>query len=180
MPLEIRVLRGREVFDEGLAERIIVFDRENMRAVWEEAGMEYPAENRRRGLQSGPTFVMAFDGGEIAGYVEYLRSWHDPRRIYVGSIQVARAHRGSGLLLRLLDEFRSLVSEEDFDGFETSVQKSNRPAVELYRKLGFELEPNPHNELSWTAKARRELLTDSPVIPLLERWRERRLRRGDA
>lgn len=178
MPLEIRVLRGREALDEGLAERIVVFDRENMRAVWEEAGMEYPAENRRRGLQSGPTFVMAFDGGEIAGYVEYLRSWRDPRRIYVGSIQVARAHRGSGLLLRLLDEFRSLVSEEDFDGFETSVQKVNTRAVELYRRLGFTLEQNPRNELSWTARAGRELLTDSPAAALLDRWRARRARRA--
>jgi ribosomal protein S18 acetylase RimI-like enzyme len=175
---EIRVVRGAEIFDEGLAERIIAFDRRNMRAVWEQAGMEYPEENRRRGLLSDPTFVIAFDGPAIAGYVEYLRSWNDPRRIYVGSIQVDPAYRHTGLLLRLLDEFRALVSGEDFDGFETSVQKVNTPAVELYRRLGFRLEPNPRNELSWLARAGRELLTDSPVVPLLDRWRARQARRG--
>ncbi len=174
---EVRVVRGAEVFDEGLAERIVELDRRNMRPVWEAAGMEYPEESRRRGLLSDPTFVIAFDGSAVAGYVEYLRSWNDPRRIYVGSIQIDERHRHAGLLLRLLDEFRSLVSLEDFDGFETSVQKVNTRAVELYRRLGFTLEQNPRNELSWTARAGRELLTDSPVVPLLDRWRARQTRR---
>lgn len=171
--LEIKVVRGAEVSDEGLAERIVAFDRRNMRAVWEEAGMEFPEENRRRGLRSDPTFVIAFDGSAIAGYVEYLRSWNDPRHIYVGSIQIDPKYRHTGLLLCLLDEFRGVVSLEDFEGFETSVQKVNAPAVELYLRLGFRLEPNPRNELSWLARAGRELLTDSPVIPLLDRWRAR-------
>ena len=176
--LKVRVIRGTEVFDEGLAERIVELDRRNMRAVWEKAGMEYPEENRLRGLRSDPTFVIAFDGAALAGYVEYLRSWNDPRYIYVGSIQIDERHRHTGLLLQLLDEFRRLVSREDFEGFETSVQKVNTPAVELYRRLGFRLEPNPRNELSWLARAGRELLTDSPVVPLLDRWRARESRRG--
>ena len=90
---EVRVVKGPEVFDGGLAERIVEFDRRNMRRVWERAGMEYPEENRRKGLQSNPTFVIAFDGPEIAGYVEYLRSWNDPRHIYIGSLQVDEKHR---------------------------------------------------------------------------------------
>jgi ribosomal protein S18 acetylase RimI-like enzyme len=174
---EVRIFRGREVFDAGLVEQIVEFDKRNMRHVWERAGMEYPEGNRRKGLESGPTFVVAFDGREIAGYVEYLRSWNDPRYIYVGSLQIDERHRRSTLLLRLLDEFRSLVAAEDFRGFEASVQKANTRAAELYRRLGFRLEPNPRNELSWLAKAGRELLTDSPVVPLLDRWRDRESRR---
>src|SRR5215210_2665486 len=123
--LEVRTYRGPEVFDAGLVERIVEFDKRNMRRVWERAGMEYPEENRRKGLEGGPTFVIAFDGAEIAGYVEHLRSWRDPRYIYVGSLQVAEGRRGTGLILRLLDEFRNLVAAEDFLGFETSVQKAN-------------------------------------------------------
>ncbi|HEX7956213.1 MAG TPA: GNAT family N-acetyltransferase [Pyrinomonadaceae bacterium] len=176
--LEVRVLKGRELFDEGLVERVVELDKRNMRAVWERAGMEYPEENRRKSFASDPTFVVAFDGGEIAGYVEYLRSWNDPRLIYVGSLQVAEKYRRAGLLLRLLDEFRAAVSREDFDGFETSVQKANATAAALYRRLGFRLEPNPRNELSWLARAGREILADSPVVPLLDRWRERQTRRG--
>ena len=174
---EVRVFKGRELFDAGLAERVVEFDKRNMRRVWERAGMEFPEENRRKGLESGPTFVIAFVGQEIAGYVEYLRSWNDPRYIYVGSLQIDERHRHSTLILRLLDEFRTLVAGEDFLGFETGVQKANTEAVELYRRLGFKLEVNPRNELSWLAKAGRELLTNSPIVPLLDRWRERQSRR---
>ena len=60
------------------------------------------------------------------------------------------------------------------------MQKANTEAVELYRRLGFGLEPNPRNELSWLAKAGRELLEDSPAVPLLDRWRERQARRAAA
>jgi GNAT superfamily N-acetyltransferase len=177
---EVRIFRGRELFDAGLAERVIEFDKRNMRRVWERAGMEFPEESRRQGLESGPTFVIAFEGAEMVGYVEYLRSWNDPRHIYVGSLQVDERRRHSSLILLLLDEFRALVAGEDFLGFEASVQKANTRAVELYRRLGFRLEPNPRNGLSWLAKAGPELLTDSPVVPLLERWRERRRRRDAA
>ncbi|MET0648314.1 MAG: GNAT family N-acetyltransferase [Pyrinomonadaceae bacterium] len=177
---EVKIFRGRELFDAGLVDQVVEFDKRNMRRVWERAGMEYPEENRRKGLQRNPTFVIAFDGPEIVGYVEYLRSWNDPRYIYIGSLQVDERHRREGLILRLLDEFRNLVAGEDFLGFEASVQKANTQAVKLYRRLGFRLEPNPHNELSWLARAGRELLTDSPVVPLLDRWRERRRRRDAA
>jgi ribosomal protein S18 acetylase RimI-like enzyme len=78
------------------------------------------------------------------------------------------------LLLLLLDRFRTLVAAQDFAGFETNVQRANRPAVKLYQKLGFTLEENPRNAASWTARAGKELLTGSPVIALIERWRKRR------
>jgi ribosomal protein S18 acetylase RimI-like enzyme len=171
--VEIKIFTGAEVTDSGLAERIIEFDKRNMKAVWEQAGMEFPEENRRKGLLSNPTFIVAFDGDDIAGYVEYLRSWDDARYIYVGSIQIAERYRNTRLILRLLHEFRSLVSKEDFVGFETSVQKSNTLAVRLYRKIGFKLEENPRNPASWKGLAGRELLTDSPVIRLIEKWRRR-------
>jgi len=57
------------------------------------------------------------------------------------------------------------------------VRKADTRAVALYRKLGFKLEPNPRNELSLSGRAGRELLTDSPVFTLLDRWRARQSRR---
>ena len=178
--MELKVLGGREVIESGLAEEIIEFDRENMRPVFERAGIEFPEEKRRRGLQSGPTFIVAFDGRAIAGYLEYLRSWNDPNNIYVGSVQIAEPYRNTRLILALFDEFRTLLAGEDFQGFETSVQKANTLAVRMYRKIGFRLEENPNNAASWSARAGRELLTDSPVVPLLNRWRERHAQRRTA
>lgn len=166
--------------DSGLAEEVIAFDRKNMRPIFEAAGLKFPEEKRRRGLQSDPTFIMAFDGRAIAGYLEYLRSWNDPNYIYVGSVQIEKKYRGTRLILLLFDEFRALVAGEDFLGFETSVQKANTAAIQMYQKIGFRLEENPGNEASWVARAGKEILTDSPVVKLIDKWRERRARRGAA
>src|ERR1044072_9205113 len=121
--LEVRILRGQELFDAGLVEQIIEFDKRNMGHLRARAGMEFPAEHRCRVLEGDPTFVIAFDGSEVAGYVESLRSWRCPRYISIGSLQIDERHRRTGLILRLLDEFRTIVAEEEFEGFETSVQK---------------------------------------------------------
>jgi len=177
MNVELKILKGREMIESGLAEEIIEFDRENMRPVFEKAGMEFPEEKRRRGLQSDPTFIIAFDGQTIAGYIEYLRSWNDPRYIYIGSVQIEKSRRNSSLILALFDAFRTTVAKEEFKGFEIGVQKANTLAVKLYRKIGFSLEENPNNEASLKARAGRELLMDSPIIPLFERWRAKHTRR---
>ena len=168
------------MIDSGLAERIIEFDKKNMRPVFEKAGLEFPEEKRRKGLQSNPTFIIAFDGQIIAGYIEYLRSWRDPNYIYVGSVQIEKEYRNSRLILLLLDKFRALVTGEDFLGLETNVQKANTVAVKMYQKIGFMLEENPNNGASWVARAGKELLTDSPIIALIDKWREKHTRRGAA
>lgn len=154
-------------------ERIIEFDKLNMKPILESAGIAFPEEKRRKDFKSNPTFIVAFDGnGAIASYLEYLKSWRDPNYIYVASVQIAKKHRNSGLLIELLDEFRFAVSGEKFTGFETNVQKTNSSAVKLYRKIGFKLEENPNNDASWLARADRSLLETSPVIPLIKKWRE--------
>ena len=176
--MELKVIKGRQLIDSGLAEEVIEFDRNNMRPIFEKAGMEFPEEKRRKGLRSDPTFIVAFDGPAIAGYLEYLRSWNDTNNIYVGSIQIGEKYRNARLILELFDRFRVLMAEEDFLGFETNVQKANTAAVRMYQKIGFRLEQNPHNEGSWVARAGKELLTESPVIKLIDKWREKHARGG--
>ncbi len=108
--MELKVLSGRQLIESGLAEDIIEFDRKNMRPIFEKAGIEFPEEKRRGGLQSDPTFIVAFDGRAVAGYIEYLRSWNDPRYIYVGSVQIEKRYRNSRLILTLFDAFRASVA----------------------------------------------------------------------
>jgi ribosomal protein S18 acetylase RimI-like enzyme len=178
--VELKILKGQQLIDCGLAEEIIEFDRKNMRLVFEEAGVDFPEEKRRQGLLSNPTFIIALDGRVIAGYLEYLQSWNDPNYIYIGSVQIAKRYRNARLILMLFDEFRLLVAGEAFLGFETNVQKANTAAAKMYQKLGFKLEENPRNEASWVARAGKELLTDSPVVKLIDKWRERHARGGAA
>lgn len=177
--MELRILKGRELLGSALAEQILELDRRNMQAVFDQAGLEFPLEKRRKGLESDATFILAFDGETLAGYLDYLRSWTNPEYIYIGSVQIEKRYRGSSVLLRLLDQFRTLVTAEDFVGFETNVQKVNVVAANLYHKLGFTLEPNPRNNASWTARASKTLLTDSPLATLLNRWRIRGHLRAD-
>lgn len=171
--MELKIVRGQQVIDSGLVEEIIQFDKLNMKPVLEKARSVFPEEKRRQGLQSNPTFIIALDGRAIAGYLEYLRSWNDPNYIYVGSVQIGEKYRNTGLILRLLDAFRTLVSREEFLGFETNVQKANTLAVKMYRKIGFKLEENPNNDASWVARAERGILEDSPIVSLINKWRKK-------
>lgn len=171
--MEFKILTGEELVSSRLAEQIVELDRRNMQPVLERAGIDFPVEKRRKGLASDSTFIIAFDGERLAGYLDYLRSWTNPDYIYIGSVQIETEYRGGGLLLMLLERFRTLVANEEFAGFETNVQKVNAAVVKLYRKLGFTLESNPRNDASWTARAGKELLTASPVANLIDRWRAR-------
>ena len=168
---EIKIFSREKLVDSDLPERIIEFDKQNMAAMLEAAVLDFPEENRRKSFQHNPTLIVAFHGERIAGYIEYLRSWTDERHIYVSSLQIATEFRNSKLLLQLLDKFMNVVREETFSGFETNVQKVNGRAVELCRKLGFKLTQNPRNEASWAATAGPELLSTSPIIPLLKKWK---------
>jgi hypothetical protein len=171
--VRIEILKGKQIFDSGLAERIIEFDRMNMQPIFEKAGIAFPEEKRRQGLQSNPTFIIAFEADAIAGYIEYLWSWNNPNYIYVGSVQIAEKYRNARLILKLFNEFRSAVSGENFVGFETNVQKTNLLAVKMYQKIGFNLQENPNNQASWLARADKDLLETSPIIPLIKKWREK-------
>ena len=161
---EIEIFRGQQLLDSDLPKRIIAFDKQNMTTTLEATGSAFPEENRLKTFQSNPTLIVAFHDARIAGYIEYLQSWDDPRYIYISSLQIATEYRRSKLLLQLLDKFIDLVCQETFLGFETNVQKVNEPAVRLCRKLGFVLEQNPRNEASWIGRSGPELLQNQKLI----------------
>lgn len=173
--MELTIIKGREIIESGLAEEILKLDRKNMQPILRAAGIDFPEEKRRAAFLGDSTFIIAFEDQKIAGYIEYRRSWNDPDYIYISSIQIDKKHRSTGLILKLIDKFKSLVSEEDFRGFETNVQKVNRRAAEMYRKIGFKLEENPNNDASWLVTAERRLLEDSPIVPLINKWRKKRI-----
>lgn len=174
--MELRILKAQELVDFDLVEQIFDLDRRNMESILDKAGIEFPEEKRRKGLQSDATFIIALDNDAIVGYFDYLRSWTNPDYIYIGSVQIEKRFRGTRLLLMLLDRFRTSVTDEDFVGLETNVQKVNTAAAKLYQKIGFTLENNLRNDASWIARASRDVLTESPIMTLIDRWRARKVR----
>ncbi|HVE59650.1 MAG TPA: GNAT family N-acetyltransferase [Pyrinomonadaceae bacterium] len=170
--MKLRVLKSD--FDSDFIEQILRLDKANMQAVLDNAGLEFPEQNRRDGFKKNPTLIVAENKGEVAGYLEYTRSWNDADLIYLSSIQIEEKYRRSDLILKLIDEFVKTVGQENFKGFETNVQKNNFPVINLYRKIGFEFKENPHNRASWRLTADREILNESPVNALLEKWRKKR------
>jgi hypothetical protein len=71
----------------------------------------------------------------------------------------------------VLDRFTALLAAEDFVGFETNIQKANTVAVKLCQRIGFKLESK--NNASWTARAGKELIIESPIVTLIDKWRAR-------
>lgn len=173
--MKVRVVKNE--FDSGLIERIIGLDRANMTEILAEAGIEFPEEKRRKGFDKNPVLIVAENAGKIAGYLEFTRSRTDENEIYISSIQLDKKFRHSKLLLRLIDKFVETVEPEKFTGFETNVQKNNLPVVRLYRRLGFRFEENPRNPASWQLKAERDILENSPVKSLIEKWRRKKNRK---
>jgi acetyltransferase (GNAT) family protein len=93
--VELKIFKGQELLENGLAEQIAALDRTNMQSMLDAAGIEFPEEKRRKGLESDSTFIIAFDGPNIIGYIDYLRSWNNPEYIYIGSVQVEKRYRGT-------------------------------------------------------------------------------------
>ncbi|MCX6560209.1 MAG: GNAT family N-acetyltransferase [Candidatus Aminicenantes bacterium] len=111
-------------------------------AVWREAGMATPkrgdsAEVVDRTLRhEGARLFVLEDGesGRLAG-----TSWMtcDGRRIHLHHFAVAAEWRGRGLAKILLEASLRHVRAEGIQ-VKLEVHKSNGPAVNLYRKAGFE------------------------------------------
>ncbi|MDH5633289.1 MAG: GNAT family N-acetyltransferase [Gammaproteobacteria bacterium] len=94
---------------------------------------------RRKGLASHPTIITAWQESELAGYLEYCRSWDNKRDIYIASLQILPPYRGGCLLVKLLRQARTLLMCESFDRLVTEVQATNQQALRLYQKLGFSM-----------------------------------------
>ena len=77
----------------------------------------------------------AFEGDQLVGYIvnsRYVDAWH------VMNVAVDPDHRGRGIATMLLERLFELTDEDDGRGYTLEVRVSNREAIRLYEKLGFE------------------------------------------
>jgi ribosomal-protein-alanine N-acetyltransferase len=77
----------------------------------------------------------AFEGDELVGYIvnsRYVDAWH------VMNVAVDPDYQRRGIATRLLERLFELTDEDDGRGYTLEVRVSNREAIRLYEKLGFE------------------------------------------
>jgi ribosomal-protein-alanine N-acetyltransferase len=77
----------------------------------------------------------AFEGDELVGYIvnsRYVDAWH------VMNVAVEPKFQRRGIASRLLERLFELTGEDDGRGYTLEVRVSNKSAIRLYEKLGFE------------------------------------------
>jgi ribosomal-protein-alanine N-acetyltransferase len=77
----------------------------------------------------------AFEGDQLVGYIvnsRYVDAWH------VMNVAVDPDYQRRGIATRLLERLFELTDEDDGRGYTLEVRVSNREAIRLYEKLGFE------------------------------------------
>ena len=77
----------------------------------------------------------AFEGEQLVGYVvnsRYVDAWH------VMNVAVDPDYQRRGIATRLLEHLFELTVDDDGRGYTLEVRVSNRDAIRLYEKLGFE------------------------------------------
>jgi ribosomal-protein-alanine N-acetyltransferase len=77
----------------------------------------------------------AFEGDQIVGYIvnsRYVDAWH------VMNVAVDPDYQRRGIATRLLERLFELTDEDDGRGYTLEVRVSNREAIRLYEKLGFQ------------------------------------------
>jgi len=136
----LKVMDGAAAHSDGFVDAIIAFDRKNMREVLEQANLSFPEQWRRDSLNDDSTLIIAFDDADkIVGYVQYGPHWKQPRDVFVTSLQIHPDHRNTRLFARLLTAAAKNLSKRRFRQITSQVQKNNKRAIRLYRKLGFEI-----------------------------------------
>jgi ribosomal protein S18 acetylase RimI-like enzyme len=157
----IQTLTNQQAVEMGLVESIIVFDKQNMREIFEKAGVPFPDLKRRKGFETpGETIIARDASGELAGYLQYGPDWNDPNDLFIGSLQIVPFHRKTRLLSYLIKRAIQSLSNQSFHQIVAGVQKSNVEAIRIYEKLGFVKHPNPISESSF------RLVLDRAKLPV--------------
>lgn len=85
--------------------------------------------------------LVALDSGRVVGWCDVLpRQAEGFRHCGVLGIGVLPGYRSQGIGKRLLEETLAKAAQRALERVELDVYASNRPAISLYEKFGFEVE----------------------------------------
>lgn len=89
-------------------------------------------------------YVGAFDGGQLVGFMRYIRSERQSRRhtAEIRSVYVKKAVRGQGIGKSLLSQLIQDATDEEIESLILVVLADNAPARRLYESSGFKIYGN--------------------------------------
>lgn len=99
-------------------------------------GVTEAMNDRNRGL-----YLVTRKESEVVGSLMITREWSDWNAQWywwVQSVYVAPAHRGKGLFRAMYAKVKEIASLEGIEQVRLYVDKSNRVAQEVYKKVGME------------------------------------------
>ena len=85
-------------------------------------------------------FVVEFENTVIATYRLITKSHRQAHIIYLGGFTVKSSLKGKGFGFQILEHIKNEVKKQSVKRIELTVDVENTPAINLYRKVGFEIE----------------------------------------
>lgn len=85
-------------------------------------------------------FVVEMGEELIATYRLIPKTNRQSHIVYLGGFTVKASHKGKGLGFTILHRLKTIAKEKSFKRIELTVDTENSAAINLYRKVGFEIE----------------------------------------
>lgn len=111
--------------------RVLEIDRSSFAVPWSERTYRYELTRNK----SAELYVAELDGG-IVGYVG---TWRIIDECHISTLAVDEGHRRRGIARRLLEHALEIARARGVRAATLEVRISNEPAIDLYRKYGFEI-----------------------------------------
>ena len=112
---------------------------ETERVTLDPAVLTEGVKNLFRDVNRGKYYV-AEEGGAIVGSLMTTYEWSDWRNgtvLWIQSVYIIESHRGKGIYKQLYEYIQQLVKKSpDLRGVRLYVDKTNKPAQQVYEKLG--------------------------------------------
>jgi putative acetyltransferase len=105
-------------------------------------------------MKEDTIFVAELDGEVVATYRLIQKTHRQSHILYLGGFTVKNSFTGKGLGFAILDHLKIIAKEKAVSRIELTVDTENNAAINLYRKVGFEIEGKLKNNyrLSSTGK----------------------------
>lgn len=88
------------------------------------------------------TLVAEKDDGEVVGFALFYFAYYTwvGKSLYLDDLYVKNKYRGKGIGTKLLNEVVKFARTEDCQRIRWQVLNWNKPAIDIYKKLGAELD----------------------------------------